>query len=198
MFHDNESDFLEQSCTNSLASLNRVYEFIGIVEQSVRIHWPRTSANREVRSGRSRWTCRRGCGVGRSSLRRTADFAVAANLTIQVGVWNADLRQDRRENFLLQSQLCVLTSCLVSVPPPPSVLPQWHVKDPGHCAKSAGGKLQLNTHTPLTQRSRSGRTMPLPGHSMGTYPETRSHATCLGTFDHSRLSSLSHCGLILS
>ena len=28
------------------------------------------------------------------------------------------------------------------------VLPQWHVKDPGHSAKSAGGRLQLNTHTP--------------------------------------------------
>ena len=28
------------------------------------------------------------------------------------------------------------------------VLPQKHVKDPGHSAKSAGGRLQLNTHTP--------------------------------------------------
>jgi len=29
------------------------------------------------------------------------------------------------------------------------VLLQQHVKDPGHSAKSAGGRLQLNTHTPL-------------------------------------------------
>ena len=29
----------------------------------------------------------------------------------------------------------------VSVPPP--VLPQWHVKDPGHSAKSVGGRLHL-------------------------------------------------------
>ena len=29
------------------------------------------------------------------------------------------------------------------------VLPQWHIKDPGHSAKSAGGRLHLNTHTPL-------------------------------------------------
>ena len=29
------------------------------------------------------------------------------------------------------------------------VLPQEHVKDPGHSAKTAGGRLQLNTHTPL-------------------------------------------------
>ena len=28
------------------------------------------------------------------------------------------------------------------------VLPQWHVKNPGHSARSAGVRLQLNTHTP--------------------------------------------------
>ena len=28
------------------------------------------------------------------------------------------------------------------------VLPQLRVKDPGHSAKSASGRLQLNTHTP--------------------------------------------------
>ena len=28
------------------------------------------------------------------------------------------------------------------------VLPQWHIKDPGHSAKCAGGRLQLNMHTP--------------------------------------------------
>ena len=28
------------------------------------------------------------------------------------------------------------------------VLPQQHVKNPGHSAKSAGGRLQLNMHTP--------------------------------------------------
>ena len=32
------------------------------------------------------------------------------------------------------------------------MLPQWHVKDPDHSAKNAGGRLHLNTHTPLTQR----------------------------------------------
>ena len=35
-------------------------------------------------------------------------------------------------------------------------------------------------------------------HSVETYPETSSHATCQGTFGHSRLNSLSHCGLILA
>ena len=84
----------------------------------------------------------------------------------------------------------------VFVPPP--VLPRWYVKDPGHSANSAGGRLHLNTYTPLTQRSRSGLTMPLCRHSVGTYQQTSSHATRQGTLGHSRFSSLSHCELILA
>ena len=41
-----------------------------------------------------------------------------------------------------------------------SILPNvttWHAKDPSRSAKSAGGTLHLNTHTPLTQQSQSGR-----------------------------------------
>ena len=98
----------------------------------------------------------------------------------------------------LELTLCA-DSYLVSVPPSsPSVLRQWHVKDPGHSAKSAGGRLHLDTHTPLTQRSWSGLTMPLSKHSIGTYQETSSHATPEGTLSHSHLSSLSHCGLIMT
>ena len=41
------------------------------------------------------------------------------------------------------------------------VLPQWHIREPSHSAKSAGGRLHLNSYTPLTQQSRSGLTMPL-------------------------------------
>ena len=45
-----------------------------------------------------------------------------------------------------------LTFCVdyysMSAPP---VLSQWHVKDPDHSAKSAGGRLHLNTHASLTQ-----------------------------------------------
>ena len=48
------------------------------------------------------------------------------------------------------------------------MLLQWHVKDPGHSAKSAGDRLHLNTHTPLTQQSQSGLTM-LSKHSVGAY-----------------------------
>ena len=40
--------------------------------------------------------------------------------------------------------------------------------------------------------------MPLCRLSVGTYPETNSHATCQGTFGYSPLSSLSHCELILA
>ena len=48
------------------------------------------------------------------------------------------------------------------------VLSQWHVKDPGHSAKRVSGRLHLNTHTLLTQRSRDERTMP-SRHSVETY-----------------------------
>ena len=79
-----------------------------------------------------------------------------------------------------------------------SVLPQWHVKGPGHSTKSSGGKLHLDMNAPLTQRSRSGLTMPPSGHSVGTYQETSSHAIRQGTLGHSRLSSLSLCEPILA
>ena len=104
-----------------------------------------------------------------------------------------EYRQKRRQNFLLQSQLCVLT--LIRCPFHP-VLLQWHMKEPGRSANSAGGMLHLNTHTPLTQRSLSGLTMPLSREKRGAYQKTSSHATRQGTLSHSRLSSLSHCGLI--
>ena len=45
-----------------------------------------------------------------------------------------------------------------SVSVPPRVSRQWHVKDPAHSAKSACGRLHLNTHTPMTQRRRRGLT----------------------------------------
>ena len=93
-----------------------------------------------------------------------------------------------------ESTLCA-DSYLVSVLP---LLPQQQINDPIHSAKSAGNRLHLNMHTPLTQQSQSGLSMPLSRHSVETYPETSSHATCQGTFGHSRLSSLCHCGLILA
>ena len=68
------------------------------------------------------------------------------------------------------------------------MLLQWHLKDLRHSAKSAGGRLDLNMLTPLTQRSWSELTMQLFRHSVGTYPETHSHATCQATFGHSHLT----------
>ena len=41
------------------------------------------------------------------------------------------------------------------------VLLQWHVKDPDHSAKSASGRLHLNTLTPLTQPTRRRLTVGL-------------------------------------
>ena len=90
--------------------------------------------------------------------------------------------------------LCRLLFGVRSTP----VLPQLCVKDPGHSARSAGDRLLLNTHTPLTRRSRNGLTMLLCRHSVETYQKTSSLATCQGTLGHSHLSSLSHCRLILA
>ena len=46
--------------------------------------------------------------------------------------------------------------------------------------------------------NRSGLTMPLSRHSVGTFQETSSHATRQVTLGHSRISSLGHCGLIFA
>ena len=115
-------------------------------------------------------------------------------------LWVRILAEAAGEFSSPESTLCA-DSYSVSVhpsPPPPPVLPQWQIKDLCHSAKSAGGRLNLNTHTPLTKLSQSGLTMPLSRHSVGTYQETSSRTTCQGTLSHSHLSSLSHCGLILA
>ena len=46
--------------------------------------------------------------------------------------------------------------------------------DPGHSAKSAGGMLDVNMHTPLIQKIWSGLTMLLSRHNVGTYQKTNS------------------------
>ena len=94
-------------------------------------------------------------------------------------------RSSRRIFFSRVNFMCCLFIGVHSTP----MLPQWHVEDPGHSAKSAGGRLHLNTHTPFTQRSRRGLTMPLSRQSVGTYQDTSSHATRQGTIGHSRLTS---------
>ena len=49
-----------------------------------------------------------------------------------------------------------LTFCTIIRCPFHPVLLQWHIKDSSYSAKSANGRLHLNTHTPMTQQSRIG------------------------------------------
>ena len=103
-------------------------------------------------------------------------------------------RSGRKIFFSRVKFVCWISFSARSTP----LLLQRHVKYPGHSAKSAGGRLHLNTHSLLTRRSRNGLTMPLSWQSVGIYQEMSSHATRQGTLGHSHLSSLSHFGLILA
>ena len=140
--------------------------------------------------------CQRGASSGNRKL--VPQFRKSAGLVIKR--LRVQIPAGAAEEFFTPE--LTLIRCPVNPPPPPAplppVLPQWHVKDPGHSANIAGGRLHLNAHIPLTQRSRSGLIMPQSGHSVGAYPETSSHSTCQGTFGQSRLSPLSHCGPILA
>ena len=111
---------------------------------------------------------------------------------------NEKVVNTKEKNFLQKEFFRVNFVCwlLFGVRSTP-LFPQWHVKDPGHSARSAGGRLHLNTHTPLTYQSRNGLTMLLSRHSVGTYQETSSHAARHLILDHSRLSSLNHRGPIM-
>ena len=70
---------------------------------------------------------------------------------------------------------CGLLLSAFSIP----VLPQWYANDPGHSAKSAAGRLFLNTHLPLIQRSRSALTV-LSLHTVGTFQRNELTCTSLG------------------
>ena len=110
--------------------------------------------------------------------RRTPDLIERLRVRILAGVAG--------ELSSPKSTLCA-DSYSVSVPPP--MLPQWHVKDSGHSAKSAGGRLHLNTYTPLTHRSWSGLTK-----QCGNLSENKLACNSSGTLSLSSLSSLSHSG----
>ena len=88
-----------------------------------------------------------------------------------------------RVNFL-----CWQSFSVCSTP----MLPQWHVKDPSHSAKSAGGRLQLNIHTPLTQESQSGLTA-VQALVWEPSREKTSHTTHQGTLGHSHGENYSTC-----
>ena len=85
------------------------------------------------------------------------------------------MNPDRSGGIIFFSRVNFVCCFLFGVCSTPMLL-QWHVKDPGHSAKSAGGRLHLNTHTSLTQRSQTGLTMPPSRHSVGTY--RRNKLTC--------------------
>ena len=76
-------------------------------------------------------------GGGDSSLVRAPDSWLKGSLFESL--------QEQRENFLLQGRLSVLIYFGIRSTP---MLSLSHVKDPGHSAKSAGGRLWLNMHTP--------------------------------------------------
>ena len=86
---------------------------------------------------------------------------------------------------------------LILCPFHPHVTAVAHKRPQSFCQKCRWQFTPKHAYT-LTQRGRSGLTMPLFRHSVGTYQETNSHATRQGTLGCSRLSSPCHCGLILA
>ena len=107
-------------------------------------------------------------------------------------------RQEPGENSVLQSLLCVLT--LIRCPLHPRVTAVARKRSRSFCQKCKWQVAPKHSCAPLTRQSRIGLTMPLSRQSVGTYPETSSHATWQGTFSlpQNRYGSLSHWGLILA
>ena len=104
------------------------------------------------------------CLTGRYPSRREPGQLVGKGTGLEIEKLRVRFPAEAAEEFSSpESTLCA--DSLFGVRSTP-VLAQWHVKDPGHSAKSEGGRLHLNTHTLLTQRSRSGLTMPLSRHSV--------------------------------
>ena len=71
-------------------------------------------------------------------------------------------------------------------------------KRPQSFHQKCNWQVNLNMNKSLMQRSRSGLTMPLCRHSVGSYQKTSSLPARRGTLGRSHLSSLNHCGLILA
>ena len=74
------------------------------------------------------------------------------------------------------------------------VLLQRHIKCPSHSAKSAGGRLHLNTTHIFDPTKSEWADYAAVQAQCGNLSGTSSHATRLGTLGHSCLSLLSHCG----
>ena len=106
-----------------------------------------------------------------------------------------EFRQERWEKFLLQSQLCVLT--LIRCPFHLLVTALARKRPRSFCQKC---KWRVTPeHASTFDSTKSGTAdYAAVGHNAGIYPETSSHATCQRTFCHSRISSMSLCGLVLA
>ena len=103
--------------------------------------------------------------------------------------------RERWENFLLLSQLRVLT--LIWCPFHPHVTAVACKRPQSFCQKSRWQVTLKHAYT-LDPTSQSGLTMPLSRHSSRTYQEMSSHATGQGSLSYCHLSLLSHSGLILA
>ena len=77
-------------------------------------------------------------GGGDSSVVRAPDFVIERS-RVRIPAGTAGEFSSPGSTFCADSYFGIRST---------PVLPQWHVKNPGHSAKSAGGRLQLNTHTP--------------------------------------------------
>ena len=105
----------------------------------------------------------------------------------------AESRQERRQNFLLQSSLSELTVTRCPFHP---VLPKWPLQDPCHSAQSASGRLHLKTHTPWPDEVGVGWPC-CPRIVWEPITETSSHATLKGGLSYSCLSTPINWRLIL-
>lgn len=92
-------------------------------------------------------------------------------------------------------RLFVLSLISASIPPL-RYRNSTNTKGPGHCAASAGGQLQLKTHTPWTDKVRAER-LHCPSTVGEPFRETSSLTPGQEMPVHSHLSSRSHCGLIV-
>ena len=87
-------------------------------------------------------------------------------------------QQEQKNNFLIQSQLCVLTLiwCLFH----PHVTAAACKRPQSFCKKCRWQVKPNHAYTPDPMKSKCA--MSLSRHSTGTHPEMSSHTTCQGTF----------------
>ena len=85
-------------------------------------------------------------------------------------------QQERQENYLLQSQFCVLS--FIWCPFSPHITTAACKRPRSFCKKC---RLHLKTPTPVTHPSWNGLTMPLSTNSVWIFQETSSHETRQGT-----------------